>query len=278
MISSTYSSKTPVDTEKKLGPKGSPVTDPSLYRSLTRALQYLTPDPICHMQFNGCPATCRSTSGYCVFLGDNLLTWSSKRQDTLSCSSPEVEYRGVANGVAETSWVRNLLRVLHTPLFIATLVYCDNSYVEVAQDNHWVEAMNNEMEALFRNNTWILTDLPVNKKTVGCKWLFKIKYKSFDAIEKYKAKLVAKGFSQREGIDYEETFSPVVKMVVVRCIISLVVHTNWPLFQLDVNNAFLYRDLHEDVYKDLPLRYYDKSGTKVCKLVKSLHRLKQAHS
>ncbi|GJY38242.1 ribonuclease H-like domain-containing protein, partial [Tanacetum coccineum] len=94
-----------IDTEKKLGPEGSPVTNPTLYR---------------------CPATHRYTSGYFVFLGDNLLTWSSKRQDTLSCSSAEAEYCGVANAVAETSWIRNLLRKLHTPLFTATLVYYDN--------------------------------------------------------------------------------------------------------------------------------------------------------
>ncbi|GJX21518.1 ribonuclease H-like domain-containing protein [Tanacetum coccineum] len=74
----------------------------------------------------GCPAMRQSTSGYCVFLGDNLLTWSSKCQDTLSCSSVEAEYRGVANVVAETSWIRNLLHEFHAPLFIATLVYCDN--------------------------------------------------------------------------------------------------------------------------------------------------------
>ncbi|GKA01047.1 ribonuclease H-like domain-containing protein [Tanacetum coccineum] len=76
--------------------------------------------------WTGYSATRRSTSGYCVFLGDNLLTWSSKRQDTLSHSSVEAEYRGVVNAVAETSWIRNLLRELHTPLFTATLVYCDN--------------------------------------------------------------------------------------------------------------------------------------------------------
>ncbi|GJT75747.1 ribonuclease H-like domain-containing protein [Tanacetum coccineum] len=113
----------------KLGLDGDPVSDPILYRSLAGALQYLTftrPDLSYAVQQAGCSVTRRFTSGYCVFLGDNLLSWSVKRQVTLFRSSAEAEYRGMANVVAETAWIRNLLCKLHTLLFTATLVYCDN--------------------------------------------------------------------------------------------------------------------------------------------------------
>nr|GEU75131.1 ribonuclease H-like domain-containing protein [Tanacetum cinerariifolium] len=138
--------RTPVDTESKLGSDGKPVNDPTLYRSLDGALQYLTFTRLdlsyavqqLHVSFttqlttytdadwSGYPITRRSTSGYFVFLSDNLLSWSAKRQATLSHSSVEAEYRGIANVVAETAWIGNLLCGLHTPLFTANLVYCDN--------------------------------------------------------------------------------------------------------------------------------------------------------
>nr|GEY37434.1 ribonuclease H-like domain-containing protein [Tanacetum cinerariifolium] len=148
-------SRTPVDTESKLRDGGTLVVDPTIYRSLAGSLQCLTftrPDiPYAVQQlfssttdsliaylnadWAGCPTTRRSTSGYGIFLGNNLLSWSFKRQPALSRSSAEVEYRGVANAVAETCWIRNLLRELHTPLSSATIVYCDNVSVVYLSSN-----------------------------------------------------------------------------------------------------------------------------------------------
>ncbi|GKE50049.1 ribonuclease H-like domain-containing protein [Tanacetum coccineum] len=97
-----------------------------LYASSTTSLVGYT-----DTDWAGCPSTRRSSSGYCIFLGDNLLSWSAKRQHTLSCSSAEAEYQGVPNVVAEIAWLRNLLRELHSPLSTATLVYCDNVSVVI---------------------------------------------------------------------------------------------------------------------------------------------------
>ncbi|GJR62161.1 ribonuclease H-like domain-containing protein [Tanacetum coccineum] len=120
-------SRTPVVTESKLGDTGDVVSDSTLYRSLA-VIFITTSDLVSYSDTDwaSCPTTRRSTSGYCVFLGNNLLSRSSKRQPTLSRSSAEAEYRGVANAVAETCWLRNLLRELHTHLSSATLVYYDN--------------------------------------------------------------------------------------------------------------------------------------------------------
>ncbi|GJX89107.1 putative RNA-directed DNA polymerase [Tanacetum coccineum] len=150
------------------------------------------------------------------------------------------------------------------------------NYYEAIKDPRWVEAMNLEIEALTRNNTWTLTDLPHRRKAIANKCLYKIKYKSSSLVKKFKARVMAKGYSQREGIDFDETFSPVFKMVTVRCLIRIDVSNDWPLSQLDVNNAFLYGDLNEDIYMSLPLGFECADKNKVCKLNKALYGLKQA--
>nr|GEV14712.1 zinc finger, CCHC-type [Tanacetum cinerariifolium] len=141
-------SRTPIDTESKLGSDSDPVFYLTLYRSLAAlkrilrcvcgALDYelqlfssSTIELVAYSDANwdGCPTTRRSTSGYYVFIGNNLLSWSSKHQPTISRSSAEAEYRGIANAVVETCWLRKLLRDLHTPLSSATLVYFDNASV-----------------------------------------------------------------------------------------------------------------------------------------------------
>ncbi|GJS78106.1 NB-ARC domains-containing protein [Tanacetum coccineum] len=150
-------------------------------------------------------------------------------------------------------------------------------YEEAVLDSNWIDAMNAEIEALNENHTWVITNLPPGRKAIGNKWIFEIKYKSSGDIDRYKARLVVKGFNQKEGIDFDETFSPVVKMSTVRCVIALSVTNNWPLFQLDFNNAFLYGDLDEDIYMTIPKGFASKDNkNKACKLVKSLYGLKQA--
>ncbi|GJV55065.1 ribonuclease H-like domain-containing protein [Tanacetum coccineum] len=149
------------------------------------------------------------------------------------------------------------------------------SFFEAYKFSHWTDAMNNEIDASLRNDTWEIFDLLKDRKAIGSKWIFKIKYKSIGEIDRYKARLVTQGFGQNKGIDYEETFSPVVKMVTVRCLLNIVVSNSWPVFQLDVNNVFLYGDLVETVYMKPPKGYFP-SDNKVCRLKKSLYGLKQA--
>ena len=103
--------------------------------------------------------------------------------------------------------------------------------------------MTTEYEALIRNDTWTLMSLPPDHKVIGCKWVFKVKLKPDGSLERYKAQLVAKGFQQTLGLDYFETFSPVVKPTTIRIVLSLALSLQWPIKQLDVHNAFLNGDL-----------------------------------
>ena len=163
--------------------------------------------------------------------------------------------------------------------FVASLqlVSTPTDWRVAQQDPKWCAAMREELEALRKNQTWELTDLPEGKRAVGCKWVFTIKQNPEGKIERYKARLVARGYSQVYGIDYDETFAPVAKMNTVRILISCAANFGWPLYQLDVKNAFLHGDLQEEVYMEVPPGMAAAgNGGKVCKLKKALYGLKQS--
>ena len=120
--------------------------------------------------------------------------------------------------------------------------------VTYPQSSMWVNAMQDEIASMDHNGVWELVELPTGCKPIGCKWVYKTKKDSQGRIEKFKARLVAKGFTQKEGIDYTETFSPVSSKDSFRIIIALISHFDLELHQMDVKTAFLNGDLCETVY------------------------------
>ena len=110
-----------------------------------------------------------------------------------------------------------------------------------------------ELDAMHLNHTWSVTSLLSHKHAIGCKWVYKIKYKYDGFMKRYKARLVVKEYTQQEGLDFLDTFSPIEKLVTIKVLLALVTSRKWVLTQLDVNNTFLNGDLFEEVYMELPL-------------------------
>lgn len=126
-------------------------------------------------------------------------------------------------------------------------------FSEAIKHKAWQQAMSEEYEALIKQGTWTLVPSPSNSNVIGCHWIYKIKRHSDGSIARYKARLVAQGNQQYEGIDFTETFSPVIKQPTIRIVLSLAVHHNWTIRQLDVSNAFLHGVIEEEVYMRQPL-------------------------
>jgi hypothetical protein len=149
-------------------------------------------------------------------------------------------------------------------------------FEEAIQKKEWADAMTEEYQSIIRNDVWEIVPRPKSKDVVSSKWLFKIKHVDDGSIEKYKARFVTRGFSQKEGIDYEEKFAPVARYTSIRTIIALAAKMKWKLHQMDVKTAFL-NGVIKEVYIEQPQGFeVEDRKTHVCKLKKALYRLKQA--
>ena len=141
----------------------------------------------------------------------------------------------------------------------------------------WVNAMNDEYNSIMRNKTWELVEFPKDKVPIGSKWLFKSKFKGGGSIDKLKARLFAKSYSQQEGIDFEETYAPVAELNTIRLLVALATKQKWRIHQLHVKYAFLNDDLKEEVYLVNPRGFVQKGQEHlVRRLKKSIYGLKQA--
>ena len=143
--------------------------------------------------------------------------------------------------------------------------------MEDVNSRHWQKAMKSEIESMFNNKVWSLVDLPKGIKPIMCKWVYKRKRGMDGKVETFKARLVAKAYTQKEGIDYEETFSPVAMLKSIRILLSIAASLDLEIWQMDVKTAFLNGSLDKSIYMMNPEGFIEKGQVeKVCKLQKSI--------
>ena len=141
----------------------------------------------------------------------------------------------------------------------------------------WKQATDSEFNSLIENETWELVSLPEGKNAVGSKWVFKVKRDENGCVQRYKARLVAQGYTQAEGVDYSEVFSPVVPNTTIRSLLALSNAKNWEVHPMDVKTAFLQGNVEEEIYMRQPGGYVNEElPNHVCKLKKSIYGLKQS--
>lgn len=175
----------------------------------------------------------------------------------------------------------NLNPQIQASILAYTLETEPKIFKEAMASEMWHGSVNAEFETLEQNRTWDVESLSPGKNVVGCKWVYTLKYNADGTIERPKSPLVAQSFTQQEGLDYMDIFSPVAKLTSVKLLIGLAAAKGWSLNQIDVSNAFLHGELDEEIYTRLPQGYTPPPGTHlppnpVCRLRKSLYGLKQA--
>jgi hypothetical protein len=152
-----------------------------------------------------------------------------------------------------------------------------SSFEEADKLQVWKDAMLEEYRSILKNDVWDIVPRPKDKSMVSSKWIYKIKHATDGSVEKFKERFVARGFTQKEGINYEETFAPVARYTSIRTIIALTSVLGWKLHQMDVKTTFLNGKIEHEVFVEQPNGFVlHNKGTHVCKLRKALYGLKQA--
>lgn len=155
--------------------------------------------------------------------------------------------------------------------------FIPTTIAQALADPRWRKAVTDEFNSVIQNGTYSLVPPTLNQNTVSCRWIFTIKYNPDGSVRRYKVRLVARGYTQVPGVDYTETFSPVIKSTTIRLVLDIAVSRSWPIKQLDVNNAFLQGTLTEEVYTTQPPCFVNADHPHhVCRLHKALYGLKQA--
>jgi len=151
------------------------------------------------------------------------------------------------------------------------------TFEEASNDENWIKTMDEEINAIEKNKTWELTELPADKKSIGVKWVYKTKYKPSGEIDRYKTRLMTKGYKQKPGIDYFEVFAHVARLDTIRMLISQSIQNNWKIHQIGLKSAFLNGTLEEEVYVEMHAGYVVRGKEdKVYRLKKAFYDLKKA--
>lgn len=188
-----------------------------------------------------------------------------------------LRFRALDNVLGPTTPPGFANREIHVAALLAEIGEEPGSFAEAEQQECWRRAMIEEMQSIEENSTWQLVDLPAGHRAITLKWVYKVKRDEHGHIAKHKARLVARGFVQQQGIDYEEAFAPVARMESVRLVLAVAAWEDWVVHHMDVKSAFLNGDLREEVYVAQPPGFViDGAADKVLKLKKALYGLRQA--
>nr|KYP46794.1 Retrovirus-related Pol polyprotein from transposon TNT 1-94 [Cajanus cajan] len=175
------------------------------------------------------------------------------------------------NGIFKPKQVNAISRFPLPPSIEPT---CPSKAIKILE---WKAPMSDEFNALMANDTWTLIPPKFKFNVIGCMWIFQIKRNPYGSISRYKARLVAKGFNQKLGMNYFDTFSPVIKPQTIQIVFCLALSHDWSLSHMDINNAFFHDSLSKDIYMSQPYGFvHPQHPNYVCKLKKSLYGLKQA--